>query len=277
MMQNFRVALCILSVPPFVLILVPRSPAGFGGLIEATSNSARTAADSRWEQGQARERKKRCKQAAYRIPAKLDSAVQGQRSRESIILPSGQAGTHHVQLGPGLRRIRPLLFQIRVSAPRGTSAFTSATMSAMERGMLYDNLARMAAWTPMVLVILAIGSAIALWLARKKLRLAPNRRVLIVRAASKQILGLSIVSLAIAYVPMAPLFRSAEKLSTKEGKEFPDVEFKLVSDGSSHRLHDYQGKVVVINFWATGAGPAAKSSRRLTGCNRATGTAAWWS
>jgi hypothetical protein len=41
MIQNLRVALCIMSVPPFVLMLVPRSPIGFGRLIEATSNSAR--------------------------------------------------------------------------------------------------------------------------------------------------------------------------------------------------------------------------------------------
>jgi hypothetical protein len=47
----------------------------------------------------------------------------------------------------------------------------------MDRGMLYDNVARMAAWTPMVLAILAIGSTIALWLARKKLRMAQPARL----------------------------------------------------------------------------------------------------
>jgi cytochrome c biogenesis protein CcmG/thiol:disulfide interchange protein DsbE len=121
--------------------------------------------------------------------------------------------------------------------------------------MLYDNLARIAAWTPRVLLILAIGSAIARWLARRRLRLASSRRVSFVDAASKQIFGLSIVFLAIAYLPLAPLFRSAEKLSFKEGEQFPDVEFKLVGDGSPHRLHDYQGQVVVVNFWATWCGP----------------------
>jgi thiol-disulfide isomerase/thioredoxin len=128
-------------------------------------------------------------------------------------------------------------------------------MSAMERGMLYDNLARIAAWTPMALVVLIIGSAIASWLARRRLRSSPGRRISLIAAASKQISGFSLVLLAIAYLPLAPLFRSAQKLSTKEGKQFPDVEFKLVNDGSSHQLHEYQGHVVVINFWATWCGP----------------------
>jgi len=115
-------------------------------------------------------------------------------------------------------------------------------------GMLYDNAARIAAWTPVVLVILATGSAIAWWLARGK-------HSSFVKGLSKQIFGLSIVSLGVAYLPMAPLFRSAEKLSMKEGKQFPDVQFKLVSDGSSHQLQEYKGRVVVINFWATWCGP----------------------
>jgi len=115
-------------------------------------------------------------------------------------------------------------------------------------GMLYDNLARIAAWTPVVLVILAIGSAIAWWLAQRK-------RASFVKGVAKQIFGLSIVSLCVAYLPMAPMFRSAEKLSTKEGKQFPDVAFRLVSDGSSHQLQEYKGRVVMINFWATWCGP----------------------
>ncbi|WP_139653691.1 TlpA family protein disulfide reductase [Raoultibacter phocaeensis] len=44
--------------------------------------------------------------------------------------------------------------------------------------------------------------------------------------------------------------KSAE---VKEGVEAPDFEFALV-DGSTAKLSDYRGKVVVLNFWATWCG-----------------------
>lgn len=35
----------------------------------------------------------------------------------------------------------------------------------------------------------------------------------------------------------------------------PDVEFKNVADGSDSRLSEFEGKVMIINFWATWCGP----------------------
>ncbi len=119
----------------------------------------------------------------------------------------------------------------------------------------YLNVARIAAWTPTALLVLAVVAAFVRWHARRTIKAAPSRRWSIAGAIAKQIFGLAIVFLAIAYLPLSPLFRSAEKLSNKEGGQFPDFEFKLVSDGSAHRLSDFQGNVVVINFWATWCGP----------------------
>lgn len=42
-----------------------------------------------------------------------------------------------------------------------------------------------------------------------------------------------------------------------------DFSFRLVADGTSHRLSDYAGRVVVLNFWATWCQPCLKELPEL--------------
>ena len=60
------------------------------------------------------------------------------------------------------------------------------------------------------------------------------------------------------------------KLVESEVAPVPEVEFTDL-EGDTHRLSDWKGKVVLLNFWATWCAPAARRCRRSTRCRRRRG------
>lgn len=55
--------------------------------------------------------------------------------------------------------------------------------------------------------------------------------------------------------PLKPMVTSLAKVQRSIGEHLEDFAFTTLSDNQSHTLADYQGKVLVLNFWATYCGP----------------------
>jgi cytochrome c biogenesis protein CcmG/thiol:disulfide interchange protein DsbE len=123
--------------------------------------------------------------------------------------------------------------------------------------LLRENVAHIAAWLPAVFVCLALASGLGLWLLGRNRSMSgtPSHMRRMTRAIVRFFLPLPIIGLIVAYGPMSPLFRTARRLQAQVGNTVPDTAFLRVSDGTEQRLIDFNGKVILVNLWATWCPP----------------------
>ncbi len=123
--------------------------------------------------------------------------------------------------------------------------------------LVLDNLPAIIGWAPWVLAAVAVLAAAGIWrLGRGHRFLIPQSAVSLVRAAL--LVGVLVVSLlGMVYVlgPLAPIAEGLESVHGQIGQPVPDLAFQYVADDSPHRLSEFNGKVVLLNVWATWCGP----------------------
>ena len=108
-----------------------------------------------------------------------------------------------------------------------------------------------ARWGPWVLAACAILPWVSLWRLLKRRDALPRRSFIAGLVGNVLWLALGAIGLWALQVRLAPLTGSLVTLQSGTGKEIPSIAFRSVSDDSPHLLREYEGKVVVLNLWAT--------------------------
>ncbi len=106
-------------------------------------------------------------------------------------------------------------------------------------------------WGPWLLVMLMLVPAVGLWRLWRQ-RQALRRKVLVWRTV-KLVWWIATFAIFIwvLEVRLAPLTSSLVTLQAGRGERVPDISFRSVSDGKLHHLREFEGKVVLLNLWAT--------------------------
>ena len=78
-------------------------------------------------------------------------------------------------------------------------------------------------------------------------------------------IGLVVVAVIVAVVVV--FTRQHEYIAVKQGSEAPDFSLPDL-DGKMHRLSDYRGKVVFLNFWATWCEPCKEEMPSMEALHR---------
>ena len=120
-----------------------------------------------------------------------------------------------------------------------------------------------ARWGPWILAACTIWTAAGLWRAWRSRRAVPRTRFIGSVTANVLWLGLIGLGLWSLQVRLAPLTGSLLTLQATTGKRIPEIAFRQVSDDAPHRLRELEGKVVVLNLWATYCPPCIGELRTL--------------
>jgi thiol-disulfide isomerase/thioredoxin len=114
--------------------------------------------------------------------------------------------------------------------------------------VLLDALSKWGSWLLVVLMLVPAAGLWRLWRQHQALQ----RKVLAWRTVK---LVWWIATLAIFIwvleVRLAPLTNSLATLQAGRGGSIPDISFRSVPDGKLHHLREFEGKVVLLNLWAT--------------------------
>jgi cytochrome c biogenesis protein CcmG, thiol:disulfide interchange protein DsbE len=120
-----------------------------------------------------------------------------------------------------------------------------------------------AKWGPWVLGVLMLFPVVALW------RLARERRTPFSKPrfgrAIKNLWWLATLGIGVwvMEVKLAPLTGSLVTLQEERGEKVPDLLFKRVADDAPYDLRQFEGKVVVLNLWATYCPPCIEEMPAL--------------
>ena len=123
--------------------------------------------------------------------------------------------------------------------------------------LVLDNLPAIIGWAPWILAVVAVLAAAGIWrLGRGHRFLIPQSAVSLVRAALLVgVLAASLLGMVYVLGPLAPIAEGLESVHGQIGQPVPDLAFQYVADDSPHRLSEFNGKVVLLNVWATWCGP----------------------
>lgn len=120
-----------------------------------------------------------------------------------------------------------------------------------------DNLPAVIYWAPWFLAGVAAFAAAGIW------RLGRGRRFLIPQGEVPRgralllvaVLVVSLFGIVMVLGPLGPISQGVHRLDARIGQPVPDLAFHYVVDDSPHRLSEFNGKVVLLNLWATWCGP----------------------